>query len=64
MSFIFKSVDTVDTISREDFKKNYLDPRKPLIIKNREQNGGSGNWIKNKQSYSFKDEGPEQRHWS
>ena len=34
MSFIFKSVDTVDTISREDFKKNYLDPRKPLIIKN------------------------------
>jgi hypothetical protein len=33
MSFILKNVDTVDSISREDFKKNYLDKRKPLIIK-------------------------------
>ncbi|MES2417207.1 MAG: cupin-like domain-containing protein [Bacteroidota bacterium] len=33
MSFILKPVDTVETISREDFKKNYLDARKPLIIK-------------------------------
>ena len=33
MSFILKPVDTVETISPEDFKKNYLDPRKPLIIK-------------------------------
>ncbi|PBJ13189.1 cupin-like domain-containing protein [Flavobacterium sp. ACN6] len=33
MSFILKNVDTVESISREDFKKNYLDKRKPLIIK-------------------------------
>lgn len=33
MSFILKPVDTVDTISPEDFKSNYLDPRRPLIIK-------------------------------
>jgi hypothetical protein len=33
MSFILKPVDTVETISPEDFKKNYLDARKPLIIK-------------------------------
>src|SRR6478609_4481131 len=33
MSFILKNVDTVDSISREDFKKNYLDKRRPLIIK-------------------------------
>jgi hypothetical protein len=33
MSFILRPVDTVETISREDFKKNYLDTRKPLIIK-------------------------------
>lgn len=33
MSFNLKSVDTVESISREDFKKNYLDKRKPLIIK-------------------------------
>ncbi|REG96261.1 cupin-like domain-containing protein [Flavobacterium aquicola] len=33
MSFILKNVDTVDSITREDFKKNYLDKRKPLIIK-------------------------------
>jgi hypothetical protein len=33
MSFILKPVDTVENISPADFKKNYLDPRKPLIIK-------------------------------
>lgn len=33
MSFILKPVDVVESISREDFKKNYLDKRKPLIIK-------------------------------
>jgi hypothetical protein len=33
MSFILKSVDVVESIAREDFKKNYLDKRKPLIIK-------------------------------
>ncbi|RYJ40304.1 JmjC domain protein [Flavobacterium anhuiense] len=33
MSFNLKSVDTVESISREDFKRNYLDKRKPLIIK-------------------------------
>jgi hypothetical protein len=33
MSFILKPVDTVESISREDFKNNYLDKRKPLIIK-------------------------------
>lgn len=33
MSFNLRSVDTVEFISREDFKKNYLDKRKPLIIK-------------------------------
>ncbi len=33
MSFILKPVDTVENISKEDFKKNYLDPRRPLVIK-------------------------------
>jgi len=33
MSFNLRSVDTVESISREDFKKNYLDKRKPIIIK-------------------------------
>lgn len=33
MSFILKPVDTVDSISPEDFRRNYLLPRKPLIIK-------------------------------
>ena len=33
MSFNLKPVDTVESISREDFKKNYLDKRRPLIIK-------------------------------
>jgi hypothetical protein len=33
MSFVLKPVDTVESITREDFKKNYLDRRKPLIIK-------------------------------
>ncbi len=34
MSFILNKVDTVDTISPEDFKKNYLGKRRPLVIKN------------------------------
>ena len=29
-----QAVDTVDTISPEDFKKNYYGPMKPLVIKN------------------------------
>ena len=33
MSFILKNVDTVESISRADFKKNYLDKKRPLIIK-------------------------------
>ena len=33
MSFILKPADVVDTISPEDFKKNYIDPRRPLVIK-------------------------------
>jgi hypothetical protein len=39
MSFILRPVDTVDTISPEDFKKNYLDARRPLVIK-----GLTKNW--------------------
>jgi len=34
MSFILRPIDTVDNISPEDFKKHYLTPRRPLIIKN------------------------------
>ncbi|MBU1374057.1 MAG: cupin-like domain-containing protein [Bacteroidetes bacterium] len=34
MSFILNKVDVVDNISPADFKKNYLDKRKPLVIKN------------------------------
>ena len=33
MSFILRSIDTVESISPSDFKKNYLDKRRPLIIK-------------------------------
>ncbi|WP_461451229.1 cupin-like domain-containing protein [Mucilaginibacter sp.] len=33
MSFILRPIDTVESISPSDFKKNYLDKRKPLIIK-------------------------------
>src|SRR5476649_2690921 len=33
MSFILRPIDTVDTISPADFKKNYLDIRRPLVIK-------------------------------
>src|SRR6201985_2086012 len=33
MSFILHPIDTVDTITPEDFKKNYLDARRPLVIK-------------------------------
>lgn len=34
MGFILTKVDTVDTISPEDFKKNYLEKNRPLVIKN------------------------------
>ncbi|GAA4324912.1 hypothetical protein GCM10023149_26860 [Mucilaginibacter gynuensis] len=33
MSFILSPIDTVESISPADFKKNYLDPRRPLVIK-------------------------------
>ncbi len=33
MSFILRPIDTVESISPADFKKNYLDKRRPLIIK-------------------------------
>jgi len=33
MSFILRPIDTVESISPSDFKKNYLDKCKPLIIK-------------------------------
>jgi len=34
MGFILNKVDTVETISPADFKKNYLDKRRPVVIKN------------------------------
>lgn len=34
MPFELSPIDTVDSISKADFEKNYLIPRKPLIIKN------------------------------
>ena len=34
MCFKLSAIDTVDTISPQDFKKNYLDARRPLVIKN------------------------------
>ncbi|MGV8880104.1 MAG: cupin-like domain-containing protein [Sphingobacteriaceae bacterium] len=33
MSFKLSPVDTVETITPEDFNKNYLKPRRPLVIK-------------------------------
>ena len=39
MSFILNPIDTVDTISRADFKKKYLDARRPVVIK-----GLTSNW--------------------
>jgi len=33
MSFILGPVDTVENISPSDFKKHYLEPRRPLVIK-------------------------------
>jgi len=33
MSFTLNKVDIVDTISPADFKKNYLDKRRPVVIK-------------------------------
>ena len=34
MGFILTKVDTVDTISPEDFKRNYLNKNRPVVIKN------------------------------
>ncbi len=39
MSFDLSPIDIVNDISKEDFEKNYLNTRKPLIIKNM-----SGTW--------------------
>ncbi len=39
MGFILSPVDVVDSISPADFKKNYLTPRRPLVIK-----GLTKNW--------------------
>jgi hypothetical protein len=33
MSFKLRPIDTVDTISPEDFREKYLKPRRPLVIK-------------------------------
>src|SRR6201986_4398162 len=33
MGFILRPIDTVNTISPEDFAENYLKPRRPLVIK-------------------------------
>ena len=35
----FQAIDTVESISKEDFIKNYLKKRKPLLIK-----GYAKNW--------------------
>ncbi|MXV49374.1 cupin-like domain-containing protein [Pedobacter sp. HMF7647] len=34
MGFKLKPIDVVDDITKEDFVKNYLEPRKPLVIRN------------------------------
>src|ERR1700753_29445 len=39
MSFILHPIDTVDHISPADFKKNYLNARRPVVIK-----GLTSNW--------------------
>ena len=38
MKFDLSPIDVVNEISKEDFEKNYLKPRKPLIIKNMAKN--------------------------
>src|SRR6201996_8885879 len=38
MSIILTPIDTVDTISKEDFVNNYLNPRKPLVIRKQTEN--------------------------
>lgn len=38
MKFDLSPIDIVNDISKEDFEKNYLKPRKPLIIKNMAKN--------------------------
>ncbi|MCC8425150.1 cupin-like domain-containing protein [Mucilaginibacter sp. UR6-11] len=39
MSFILRPIDTVDSITPQDFKEKYLDARRPLVIK-----GLTKNW--------------------
>lgn len=34
MKFDLSQIDCVENISKEDFEKNYLNPRKPVVIKN------------------------------
>lgn len=34
MKFDLSPIDVVEDISKVDFEKNYLNPRKPLVIKN------------------------------
>ncbi|HEY0175766.1 MAG TPA: cupin-like domain-containing protein [Pedobacter sp.] len=38
MKFDLSQIDCVDDISKEDFEKNYLNARKPLVIKNMARN--------------------------
>jgi len=38
MKFDLSQIDCVDDISKEDFEKNYLKPRRPLVIKNMAKN--------------------------
>jgi hypothetical protein len=39
MSFILSPIDTVENIEPKDFAANYLNPRRPLVIK-----GLTSNW--------------------
>jgi len=39
MSFILKPVDIVENITPEDFKKNYLKTKKPLVIRGLTKDG-------------------------
>ncbi len=34
MGFNLTPIDVVDHISQEDFRRHYLKPRRPLVIKN------------------------------
>lgn len=45
MNFDLTPIDVVDDISKEDFEKNYLNTRRPLIIKNMSKNWPAyGKW--------------------